>query len=108
MPWKETCPMDERVAFIVESLRGELSMSELCRKYEISRKTGYKWVERFEEGGKPSLADQSRACLTHPNAIREEIVRLVVDARKRHPTWGPFKLLHELEQRYPRLRENLP
>lgn len=104
MPWKETCPMDERVAFIVESLRGELSMSELCRKYEISRKTGYKWVERFEEGGKPSLVDQSRACLTHPNAIAEAIVTLVVEARKRRPTWGPRKLLYELERRYPRLK----
>jgi transposase InsO family protein len=96
--------MDERVTFIVECLRGELSMSELCRKYEISRKTGYKWVGRFGEGGKPSLADQSRARLTHPNAIAEEIVALLVDARKRHPTWGPRKLLFELERKYPRLR----
>lgn len=96
--------MNERVAFIVESLRGELSMSELCRKYEISRKTGYKWVERFREGGNPNLANQSRVCLTHPNATAEEVVVLVVDARKRHPTWGPRKLLFELERRYPRLR----
>ena len=58
MPWKETCPMDERVEFIVECLRGELSMSELCRKYEISRKTGYKWVERFHEGRTGSPAPE--------------------------------------------------
>ena len=103
MPWKETCPMDERTQFIVESLRRERSMSELCRKYEISRKTGYKWVARFEAGGRPSLRDRSRVRL-YQDRIAEEVVRLVVDARKRHPTWGPRKLLFELEHRYPRLR----
>lgn len=102
MPWKETCPMDERIQFIADCLRGELSMSGLCRKYEISRKTGYKWVERFNDGGRPSLRDHSRA-RRHQHRIAEAIVLLLVDARKRHPTWGPRKLLFELERRYPRL-----
>ena len=103
MPWKETCPMDERAEFIVDCLRGELSMTELCRKYGISRKTGYKWHARFVDGGRPGLADRSRACGSHPNAIEEPIVALLVDARKRHPTWGPRKLLFELGVKYPRL-----
>lgn len=103
MPWKETCPMDERAEFIVDCLRGELSMTELCRKYGISRKTGYKWHARFVDGGRPGLADRSRACSSHPNAIEEPIVALLVDARKRHPTWGPRKLLFELGVKYPRL-----
>ena len=102
MPWKETCPMDERTQFIVECLRRELSMSELCRKYEISRKTGYKWVERFTEGGRPSLWDRSRARRCQDRTA-EEVVALLVDARKRHPTWGPRKLLFELQRHYPRL-----
>ena len=102
MPWKETCPMDERTQFIVESLRRELSMSALCRKYEISRKTGYKWVERFHDGGPPSLRDRGRA-RRHQERTAEAIVLLLVDARKRHPTWGPRKLLFDLERRYPRL-----
>ena len=46
MPWKETCAMDERGLFIAEYLRDELSVAELCRRYEISQKTGYKWLER--------------------------------------------------------------
>src|SRR5262245_6884594 len=95
--------MDERIALIVDCLRGELSMSELCRKYEISRKTGYKWVGRFRNGGKGELADQSRAPLTHPNAIADEIAALLVEARKRHPTWGPRKLLFEIKRKYPQL-----
>ena len=103
MPWKETCPMDERAQFILECLRDELSMSALCRKYEISRKTGYKWVERFQAGGRPSLRDRSRA-RRHQTRIAEAVVLLLVDARKRYPTWGPRKLLFELERRYPRLR----
>jgi transposase InsO family protein len=103
MPWKETCPMDERAEFIVDCLRGELSMTELCRKYGISRKTGYKWHARFVDGGRPGLADRSRACSRHPNAVEEQIVSLLVDARKRHPTWGPRKLLFELGVKYPRL-----
>ena len=103
MPWKETCPMDERTEFIVECLRGELSMTELCRKYEISRKTGYKWHARFFDEGQPGLGDRSRACSTHPNAIGDDIVTLLVDERKRYPTWGPRKLLVALANKYPRL-----
>jgi transposase InsO family protein len=95
--------MDERVQFIAECLRGELSMSELCRKYEISRKTGYKWVERFHAGGRRGLGDRSRARWTQQRTAAE-VVMVLVDARKRHPTWGPRKLLVELARRYPRLR----
>jgi len=94
--------MDERVQFIAECLRGELSMSELCHKYEISRKTGYKWVERFNDGGRPSLRNRRRA-RQRQERIAEAVVVLIVDARKRYPTWGPRKLLFDLRRRYPRL-----
>jgi putative transposase len=104
MPWREICPMDERVGFIVEVVRGELSMTELCRRYEISRKTGYKWWQRFENGGKSSLANRSRAPNNHPNATDGAIASILISARKSHPTWGPRKLLVWLEAKYPRLR----
>ena len=48
MPWTETCPMDQRVAFIAEWLRDEWTMTELAERYQISRKTAYKWVDRYE------------------------------------------------------------
>jgi putative transposase len=103
MPWKETRPMDERVAFLTEYLQREFTVTDLCRKYEISRKTGHKWINRATAADDASLADQSRACLTHPNAICDEVVALIIDARKRHPTWGPRKLLYTLERKHPGL-----
>src|SRR2546427_11036067 len=68
MPWREICPMEERARFIIECVRGGLTMTALCRKYGISRKTAYKWWERFEAEGSVRLADRSRACHAHPNA----------------------------------------
>ncbi len=103
MPWKEVCPMEERAKFVVECIRGELTMSELCRKYEISRKTGYKWWARFQIDGRSNLSDRSRAAHCHPNATPEEVATILVGARKEHPTWGPRKLLAYLTYRYPRL-----
>jgi transposase InsO family protein len=108
MPWKETCPMSERAEFIVECARGELSMSELCRKYEISRKTGYKWWERFHAGGRPALRDRSRAAATHPNTTPEAVERMVVELRKAHPTWGPRKLGAWLQLHHPRMPRPSP
>ena len=61
MPWRETCAMDERMRFIMEHERGDVGMAELCRAQGISRKTGYKWVERYREGGLAGLAERSRA-----------------------------------------------
>jgi len=104
VPWKETCAMDERKIFIEDWLRGEYTMAELCRQYEITRKTGYKWVARFLEHGYGGLEDLSRAPKNHPNAVSDEIEKLVVGARGDHPTWGPKKLKIVLEEMYPGLR----
>lgn len=67
-------------------------MAELCREYRVSRKTGYKWVQRFLEGGIPALMDRSRAPLTRPNAVDDAMVDAIVAMKKRHPSWGPKKL----------------
>ena len=70
MPWREVKPMDERVLFIGDYLRGNArSFSELCQRYGISRKTGYKWVERYKLCGIEGLNDQSRRPHSHPDAI---------------------------------------
>lgn len=92
MPWTETCALDERTRFSVEYDMDELSMAELCRKYGISRKTGYKWVARVEEGGFSNLADLSRAPHRHPNELAWALEEAIVALRRRHPTWGPRKL----------------
>jgi transposase InsO family protein len=92
MPWKDTRPVDQRLKFIEARLSGEHSMVTLCRMFGISTKTGYKWWHRFEQEGMPGLLDRSRASHSHPNATAEDMVTLVIGARRRHPTWGPRKL----------------
>lgn len=101
MPWRETCPMNERERFIEEWLRDEWSFSDLCLAYEISRKTGYKWLERFKAGGFDELGDQSRARQTHPNATVASIEAQIVEFRHRHPFWGPRKLKKRLGTLHP-------
>ncbi len=59
MPWIETCVMEERIKFVMSLLKGTYSMSELCSYYNISRKTGYKWLERYRQGGIRDLYDRS-------------------------------------------------
>ena len=69
MPWQETGVMDERMAFIVDWQREEYGMAELCRRYGVSRKTGYQLRDRFMAEGMAGLADRSRAPHHHPNAV---------------------------------------
>ena len=66
MPWKETCVMQERAKFIIDVLDGTYSMVELCDYYGISRKTGYKWLDRYQQSGIEALRDRSRAPDNHP------------------------------------------
>ena len=66
MPWHEESPMSLRQQFIQDAQRKTLSITELCVAYGISRKTGYKWLARYEAGGFSALADQSRRPQTSP------------------------------------------
>ncbi len=100
MPWKETCPMSERLSFINDWLTKRGSISGLCRVYSVSRKTGSKWIRRFKQQGKSGLEDKSRASHEHPNATDAAISARVIAARHAHPTWGPKKLRLWLEQRH--------
>ncbi len=101
MPWKETTPMDQRVKFVAQYQQGEVSFALLCRQFGISRKTGYKWVERYELGSVEGLKEQSRAPQHHPQAISPEMEELIRAARAKYPTWGPKKLVVYLKQEHP-------
>jgi putative transposase len=103
MPWKVTGPMDERTQFVADWLRQETSIAELCRTYGISRKTGYKWLARYQTDGPAGLVEHSRSPHTHPQAITAAVADLVLAARAAHPTWGPKKLVAWLGLRYPGL-----
>ncbi len=98
MPWRTTSAMDERCRFILEAENDWGHFTELCARYGISRKTGYKWWERYKQGGMASLKDQSRAPKIHPNEVSEETKQEILDARRAHATWGPKKLRVLLQQ----------
>src|SRR5205823_4856732 len=65
---------------------------ELCRRFEITRVTGYKWCERFAAGGDAGLEDRSRAPRQSPQAVGERAAEKILDLRRQHPRWGPKKL----------------
>ncbi len=78
MPWLETRVMDQRMKFVVEHQCQEQSMAELCRLYDISRKTGYKWLDRWQQEGVAGLADRSRAPRHNPNRVPPEQVAAIL------------------------------
>jgi transposase InsO family protein len=90
--------MNERVKFIAAYLQKEESFSHLCERAGVSRKTGYKWVDRYEAGGVAALVDQSRAARSHPHAVPGSTIEMLVAIRRRHPRWGPRKLLAVLRR----------
>ena len=109
MPWLSTDAMKERTKFVLEWERlradspdGRVNISELTRKYGISRQTGYEWLGRYQGSGSlDSLADRSSRPLTSPTKVAEEIEVIIVAAKKAYPKWGPRKLRALLVDRYP-------
>lgn len=78
-------------------------MAQLCREFQISRKTGYKWVQRFVDGGMPNLLDRSHATHRMPHALSSEVVDALLELRRRYPRWGPKKLEGYLQREQPNL-----
>ncbi len=99
MPWKETTTMSSRTDFIHLAEIEGTNISELCRRFGISRKTGYKWFKRYQEGGESCLADRSRRPHHSPRRSTEEIEKAVIGARKEHPAWGGRKIKAYLERK---------
>jgi transposase InsO family protein len=87
--------------FVLEFQKGERTLSELCRYFGITRRTGYKWLDRFNQSGVLGLQDASRAPRNHPNAVAPEMEERIIELREVHPRYGPRKLLYLLEGREP-------
>ncbi|HEV8582502.1 MAG TPA: IS481 family transposase [Thermoanaerobaculia bacterium] len=100
MPWSETVEMS-RVKFIADLGSYLYDMTQLCEKHGISRKTGYKWAERFVQEGVEGLKDRSRAPKYSPRQTKPEVAVRLLELRRQHPTWGPRKLLAWLEKHEP-------
>jgi Homeodomain-like domain len=108
MPWTETAPIKERMRFVTDGERELYSMVELCARYGVSRKTGYKWVARYEREGPDGLRARSRAPHYCPHRIAADVAAAICAGRRQHPSWGPEKILHWLKRRHPALEMPAP
>lgn len=99
MPWRETSPMDQRLRFIADYRRDYATFAELCDRYGVSRKTGYKWVDRYEVIGPRGLENRSRRPHVFPTATPLPVVEQLLALRRSHPSWGAKKLLSVLGKR---------
>ncbi|RWJ97343.1 helix-turn-helix domain-containing protein, partial [Mesorhizobium sp.] len=91
MPWRECSVMEERLRFVARLLEGE-GMSEVCRAFGISRKTGYKIFNRYQDEGLEALCDRSRRPVRYANQLPEQIERLIVQTKREKPHWGARKV----------------
>jgi putative transposase len=112
VPWKMTGPMDQRVRFIAAVAEaeemGSESFASICRRFGVSRRVGYKWVERYDVGGVDGLKDKSRAPLQCPHRTPNEVRDALVELRKEFPYWGPKKLRDVLLTRRPEMHLPAP
>jgi putative transposase len=101
MGWTETRAVDERMRFVMAVEKGEEPFAAVCRRFGVSRKTGYKWLGRYDKAGVEGLIDRSRVPLNHPHAINEAVAERCLAVRRAHPTWGPVKVREWLARRVP-------
>ena len=104
MPWRESCAMDERIRFIADYNSGSWTMTEVCDRHAISRKTGYKWLERYRLEGAAGLAERSCAPLVHGRATADHLVDAIVGLRRERPSWGSRKIVAKLAMCQPQVR----
>ena len=87
----------QRLEMVTLAGQGTLTVAELCRRLNLSRKAAYKWLRRYREGGVEALADRSRRPQHSPRRTAEPVEQAVLDLRARHPAWGPRKLQRRLQ-----------
>src|SRR5262245_29999507 len=100
MPWKECSAVEERLRFIARRLEGE-SMTDLCREFGISRKTGYKIFDRYKDHGLEALSDRSRRPVRYANQLPQQLEAAIVQAKRDKPHWGARKIRELLVRRLP-------
>jgi transposase InsO family protein len=95
MPWRKVTPVSERLDLCKLADEKRYSISELARSFNVSRKTVYKWLDRYSKEGDKGIFDRSRRPVNTPKAIGEDIVGEVIKLKQDYPDWGPRKL-HKL------------
>jgi transposase len=99
MSWREGSVMDERLQFVARRLSGE-PMAELCREFGISRKTGYKIFDRYQECGVHGLTDRSRRPYRYAHQLPFQVENYILHVRREHPSWGARKIRERLTRRF--------
>jgi len=98
MPWKESSVMEERLRFVARLVEGE-GMTDVCREFGISRKTGYKIYNRYKAEGLEALSDRSRRPVRYANQLPAPVERLIVRFKQEKPHWGARKIRELLVRR---------
>src|SRR5580693_2996573 len=98
MPWKASSVMEERLRFVARLLDGE-AMTDVCREFGISRKSGYKIFDRYKEHGLEALSDRSRRPVRYANQLPAQIETLIVQLKAEKPHWGARKIRELLVRR---------
>ena len=98
MPWRASSVMEERLRFVAQVLDGE-PMSDVCRAFGISRKTGYKLFKRYQEHGLEALSDRSRRPVRYANQLPMQVESLIVRLKREKPHWGARKIRELLVRR---------
>jgi putative transposase len=101
MPWSTTSAMTQRLLFIRDFELGAFSFSALCARYGVSRETGYAVLARYRREGRAGLEEHSRRPYHSPHQTPSALIDQLAEARQRHPTWGPKKLLWLVRKRAP-------
>jgi transposase InsO family protein len=99
MPWKESSVMNERVKFVGRLLEGE-SMTDLCREFGISRKTGYKIFSRYENCGLEGLTDRTRRPVRYANQLPLQVEKFILNIKQDKPHWGARKIRDRLVRKF--------
>lgn len=103
MAWKVSSVVETRFEFVSRVLEGE-KISDLCREFNISRKTGYKFLERYQGYGRRGLEDFSKAPLRVARKTSESTEKLIIDLRLQRPTWGSLKIREYLKRKEPGIK----
>ena len=98
MPWKASSVMEERLRFVARLLDGE-AMTDVCREFGVSRKTGYKIFDRYKEHGLEALSDRSRRPVRYANQLPRQLETLIVRLKSEKPHWGARKIRELLVRR---------
>src|ERR1043165_894878 len=93
MAWRVAKVEEHRKEFIEQINNRDRTITDLCNEYQVSRKTAYKWIHRYQEKGEEGLKDKSRSPHSQPRKTDDRLIQRILEVKNRYPSWGPKKIL---------------